>query len=371
MHMKPSNISSSYVAIDAFCGAGGLSLGLTRAGFDVQFAFDTNEKAIATYKKNIGAHAHVLDASSVEGQSLPLKGSVTLVAGGPPCQGFSVQRRGAREDARNDLIFEFLRLVGEVQPQLFLMENVAALASPRNRVYYQKLLKTAAMLGYSVEASILNAADFGVPQIRKRLFVLGVREDLRGKINLPTRSIEVDEWRSVRDAIQDLPDPSSAKGKLYPNHTPDNISPLNRERISHVPPGGGRSDIPEHLRLPCHSVSVEVAGHRGVYGRLDWDKPAGTITTKCNSFTRGRFAHPTENRNISMREAARLQSFPDTFVFEGGKVDVAHQIGNAVPPDLAYGIASDILKQLRRLEIGLLDTISPKTKMTKPVMGVV
>jgi DNA (cytosine-5)-methyltransferase 1 len=101
-----------------------------------------------------------------------------------------------------------------------------------------------------------------------------------------------------------------------------------------------------NLRLPCHSVSVAVAGHRGVYGRLDWDKPAGTITTKCNSFTRGRFAHPKENRNITMREAARLQSFPDDFVFKGGTVDVAHQVGNAVPPQLAFEIASHLLRQL-------------------------
>ena len=131
-----------------------------------------------------------------------------------------------------------------------------------------------------------------------------------------------------------------------PNHQPDRISDLNRERISHVPEGGGRADIPYELRLPCHQVSVEVAGHRGVYGRLSWDQPAGTITTKCNSFTRGRFAHPVAHRNISMREAARIQSFPDDFVFEGSKVEVAHQIGNAVPPRLASELGKAIRSAL-------------------------
>ena len=117
---------------------------------------------------------------------------------------------------------------------------------------------------------------------------------------------------------------------------------MNRKRISFVPEGGGRADIPMEYRLPCHRVDVEKAGHRAVYGRLRWSDVAATITTKCNSFTRGRFAHPTEDRNITMREAARLQSFPDTFHFVGNKVEVAHQIGNAVPPKLAQALCDSI-----------------------------
>lgn len=335
---------SKPIAIDAFCGAGGLSHGLIKAGFDVQFAFDFNERAIATYRANLGNHAHVMDAESVNPAKITTTEEVTLVAGGPPCQGFSVQRRGSHTDARNDLIFEFLRIVKGFKPKLFLMENVAALASAKNSKHFEKLKDDAERMGYVIQSKILNAADYGVPQTRKRLFVLGIRKDVKAEIVLPEA---IDEpWQTVRDAIADLPSPSSETALLFPNHLPDNISALNRERISHVPPGGGRNDIPVHLRLACHSVSVDVAGHRGVYGRLDWDKPAGTITTKCNSFTRGRFAHPVENRNITMREAARLQSFPDDFAFHGGTVDVAHQVGNAVPPLLSYHIAKHLLAQL-------------------------
>lgn len=346
--MNNISLDKKFIAIDAFCGAGGLSHGLIKAGFDVQFAFDFNERAIETYRANLGHHAHVMDSKTVKPSTIVTSGPVTLVAGGPPCQGFSVQRRGPEEDIRKNLIFEFLRLVRGIKPKIFLMENVAALASARNQAYFEKLKSDAEQLGYEVQAKILNAADFGVPQTRKRLFVLGVKKSLKGKITLPDGTSE--NWVSVREAIADLPSPRSSAALLYPNHLPDNISDLNRERISHVPPGGGRSDIPAHLRLACHSVSVDVAGHRGVYGRLDWDKPAGTITTKCNSFTRGRFAHPVENRNITMREAARLQSFPDDFVFQGGIVDVAHQVGNAVPPLLSYRIASHLLEQLKACE---------------------
>lgn len=352
--------STKPIAVDAFCGAGGLSYGLIKAGFDVQFAFDFNERAIQTYRENLGNHAHVLDAKSVKPKKIETTGKVTLVAGGPPCQGFSVQRRGPDEDIRNDLIFEFLRLVKGFKPKIFLMENVAALASVKNKKYFDKLKDDAERLGYVVQAKVINAADFGVPQTRKRLFVLGVRKNLKAQITLP-EGIDT-EWKTVRDAIADLPAPRSEAARFYPNHLPDNISDLNRERISHVPPGGGRMDIPVHLRLACHSVSVDVAGHRGVYGRLDWEKPAGTITTKCNSFTRGRFAHPIENRNITMREAARLQSFPDSFAFHGGTVDVAHQVGNAVPPMLSYKIASHLLAQLVEHERFKVEALAEETE---------
>jgi DNA (cytosine-5)-methyltransferase 1 len=350
---------SRFTAVDAFCGAGGLSLGLVRAGFNVCYAFDNNPSFVETYRRNLGSHVHVASAEAVSAESIGLAAPISLVAGGPPCQGFSVQRRGDRNDARNDLVFEFLRIVKELQPTLFLMENVAALKSPSNSSYFDRLVAGAKAVGYEVEAKILNAADFGVPQVRKRLFLLGTKCGATIRPTLPTGTVAKEQWRTVREAIGDLPPPGTLHGQFFPNHLPDNISALNRERISHVPPGGGRSDIPVHLRLPCHAVSVETAGHRGVYGRLPWDKPAGTITTKCNSFTRGRFAHPSEDRNISMREAARLQSFPDDFVFEGNKVDVAHQIGNAVPPTLAFAIARHLMDQLRAIDEHSIETCAP------------
>lgn len=328
------------VAIDCFAGAGGLSLGLAQAGFVVGAAFDASAPAVRTYARNHGEHILCARAEGLTGERLlkladVAQGACELVAGGPPCQGFSRQRRGAAADDRNELVFQFLRLVAEIQPELFLMENVAAIRGARGQAVLPRLLDAARAANYHVSVAVLDAADFGVPQHRRRAFLVGERADRPPLFAFPAATHGPTTWTTVRAAISDLPDPTSEAARTIANHDPDRISDLNRTRIASVPPGGGRADIPEHLRLPCHRVDVEKAGHRGVYGRLWWDRPAGTITTKCNSFTRGRFAHPEADRNITMREAARLQGFPDDFVFLGSRVDVAHQVGNAVPPLLA------------------------------------
>lgn len=330
------------VAIDCFAGAGGLSLGLMQAGFRIGAAFDNNDLAVRTYNRNLGPHAVVANVEKLSGAQLlenagVSPGECSLVAGGPPCQGFSVQRRGCDDDERNLLVMEFMRLVLEIRPMLFLMENVSSIQGKRGQPVLKALRAQAETGGYTVRMEVLDAADFGVPQHRRRLFIVGEHEDMGGSFDFPVPTHQPGSYATVRQAIGDLPSPilhPELCSSFY-NHQPDKISDLNRVRISHVPAGGGRADIPAELRLPCHRVSVDVAGHRNVYGRLEWDEPAGTITTKCNSFTRGKFAHPEENRNITMREAARLQSFPDGFVFEGSKVDVAHQVGNAVPPLLS------------------------------------
>jgi DNA (cytosine-5)-methyltransferase 1 len=333
--------------IDLFCGAGGLSLGLTAAGMRIAGAFEMDARAVATYSKNLGAHVFEVDVRDLDARAVRRlaglrRGEPTVLAGGPPCQGFSVQRRGDGDDPRNALVLDFLRLVDELAPAIFVMENVPAL---QKRAEFADFTARVDELGYVLHASVLDAADFGVPQRRRRLVAVGERRSRRMGFSFPGR---VDQRRTVRDAIGDLPSPidNGEEARLIANHELGNVSALNRQRISFVPEGGGRADIPEELRLPCHRVSVEKAGHRGVYGRLSWDAPAGTITTKCNSFTRGRFAHPSEDRNITMREAARLQGFPDEFVFLGSRVDVAHQIGNAVPPPLALAIGEAIVRAL-------------------------
>jgi DNA (cytosine-5)-methyltransferase 1 len=327
-------------AIDCFAGAGGLSLGLTKAGFEIRTAFDSDAYAVETYSRNIGGHIRRAKVEELSGAELMAtarleEGTCSLVAGGPPCQGFSVQRRGADKDHRNDLVFQFLRIVLEIRPTIFLMENVSAIGGPRGRAYFDEFCSQADTAGYKVHARVLNSADYGVPQHRRRMLIVGEVADGREYFQFPEPTCTPAQYKTVRDAIADLPSPLSEEAQLFANHTRDNISDLNRLRISYVPPGGGREHIPVDLRLPCHAVSVEKAGHRNVYGRLTWNEPAGTITTKCNSFTRGKFAHPTEHRNITMREAARLQAFPDDFFFCGDKVAIAHQIGNAVPPPLA------------------------------------
>lgn len=338
------------IAIDCFSGAGGLSLGLKQAGFQVKWAFDYSEPAISTYKKNLGAHAVCANAEDINvGRLLDQlqlsPGECDLVAGGPPCQGFSVQRRGADSDPRNDMVLKYFAMIRGIRPKFFLLENVPALQGPRGNRFLNELRKQAAEAGYAVHTAILNAADFGVPQLRKRLFVVGELTEALSYFNFPPPSYQPESYKTVREAIGDLPSPTLNSG-VIPNHELGQISELNQTRISYVPPGGGREYIPDQFKLACHRVSVAVAGHRNVYGRLPWDRPANTITTKCNSFTRGMFAHPESNRNITMREAARLQGFPDNFVFLGNRVDVAHQIGNAVPPPLAKAVGCAIAQAI-------------------------
>jgi len=343
------------LAIHCFAGAGGLSLGLQKAGFVVGAAFDCNGPAVRTYARNLGAHiiqARVQELKGADLLAIAGRRECEIVVGGPPCQGFSRQRRGEDRDERNDLVFEFLRIVIEIRPELFLMENVAGIYGKRGNGVLPRMLSEAHAAGYHVSTTVLNAADFGVPQHRRRAFIVGERGDRPPCFGFPSPTHNSESWIPVRAAIGDLPDPSGTT--RLANHEPDQMSELNRKRLSHVPPGGGRADIPEHLRLPCHAVDVETAGHRGVYGRLWWDRPAGTITTKCNSFTRGRFGHPEANRNITMREAARLQSFPDDFVFLGGRVDVAHQIGNAVPPLLGEHLGRALLEALSVRATGII-----------------
>lgn len=340
-----------YQAIDCFAGAGGLSLGLHQAGFSVGAAFDNDPDAVATYRASVGnilqSPASELDADRLLKEAGLSFEDCDLVAGGPPCQGFSVQRRGSDHDSRNELVLDFFRIVSEIRPTFFLMENVAAIQGKRGQGILERLRSLAAESGYMTCEKVLDAADFGVPQHRRRFFLVGARDGAMDGFAWPEPSASIPP--TVRDAIGDLPKPLRDPTELgIPNHELDNMSELNRKRISFVPEGGGREDIPEDLQLPCHRVSVSKAGYRGVFGRLAWDRPAGTITTKCNSFTRGRFAHPEQNRNITMREAARIQGFPDDFVFRGSRVAVAHQVGNAVPPGLAQAVGASIYTALER-----------------------
>ncbi|MEK4630511.1 DNA cytosine methyltransferase [Solibacillus sp. FSL R7-0682] len=350
-----------FTCIDLFCGAGGLSLGLSKANFNIKIAFDNNEHAVSTYNNNF-SHKAVLE--SVENinsnqvlKSVGLKkGELDLLAGGPPCQGFSIQRRGDDNDSRNTLVLEYARLLEELSPKMFIMENVTGLQTKRGKVFLDEIIERAQKAGYKCHISILNAADFGVPQIRKRIFIVGEKSiGTESYFKFPEKIFEPNNYRTVWNAIKDLPQPPDnfKDHELYPNHRKERLSELNRLRISHVPQGGGRENIPEELRLECHKVSVEKAGHRYVYGRLEADKPSGTITARFDSFTRGKFAHPFENRSITLREGARLQTFPDDFVFLGSKVEVAKQIGNAVPPVLAEHLGHAL-----NLAISKMDKIS-------------
>lgn len=339
---------STLTCVDAFSGAGGLSLGLLWAGFDVRLAFDNDQVAVDTHRKNLPGRAEVIDAAEASGVELLemaglRRGELDLLAGGPPCQGFSLQRRGVRDDPRNLLVLRYLDWLEVMAPKAFLIENVAAIRSIRGSHLLKAVEERARVLGYDVYATILNASEHGVPQRRRRAFLIGVPSGAKFEWPQPA----LDGLASVRDAIGDLPSPPSdgSPHPFVPNHFREaRLSELNRERIRHVPEGGGREHLPQHLRLACHAN-----GHRHLdtYGRLSWSEPAVTITARFDSFTRGRFGHPVEDRSITLREGARLQSFPDDFVFLGNREEGARLIGNAVPPLLAKALGERLADVLR------------------------
>ena len=339
-----------YTCIDSFCGAGGLGLGLARAGFDILLSFDIDEKCIETIKQNTAYFRHpavVADvADMLNGKLLTQcgleRGELFLLAGGPPCQGFSVQRRGDDADARNTLVLKYGQLVEELYPYYFIMENVTGLAGKRGKNILQQLVEQLEGIGYKVHIRLLDAQDYGVPQRRKRYILVGERKDLHTEYQYPKPT---GERKTVRDAIGNLPVPPE-DGSDVPGislHRRDKLSALNRKRIQALKEGQGRDDLPKELRANCHKIDSSIIGYRNVYGRMAWDEVAPTITARFDSFTRGKFGHPEQDRSISLREGALLQTFPADFLFTGNKVEAARQIGNAVPPVLAEWIGSSIL----------------------------
>jgi DNA (cytosine-5)-methyltransferase 1 len=334
--------------VELFCGAGGLSLGLQQAGFKPVYAIDNDPDSCATYSANFPLTATQLDLSTAKVETivrdvLARTRAVDLVCGGPPCQGFSMQGRGHSEDDRNALFLKFVRIAIGLKPKAILVENVPTILGPRGRPHVPKALDLLRNSGYKVETHVVQAADFRVPQIRKRAIIVALRAPFIATFKFPRPALQPSQYRTVRQAIGDLPQPldNYAEHPRYKNHVRRRISEINLERIQHVPEGGGRLDVPRRLQLPCH---MKANGHRhlDVFGRLRWDMPAATITAMFDNFTRGRFAHPDQHRNITNREGARLQSFPDSFHFVGPQKSVARQIGNAVPPLLARAIGSAI-----------------------------
>lgn len=340
-------------AVDLFCGAGGLTLGLRRAGFDVLAALDSSEVAVRTYHLNFGHAPVTADVRSLTtDQFRSLSGlgeqTVDLVAGGPPCQGFSIQRIGGDSDERNFLVFDFARFVVGLRPKVFLMENVPGILGSRGKRIASKFEEKLTEAGYEVRNALVNAADYGVPQIRKRVFFYGWQRRFLPPFQFPKPSLAPESYGTVLQTIGELPSPP-ANYRPYPGdplHRRIKLSPKNMERLRHVPPGGGFESLPVELRVNAHRNGAAKIGHRYVYGRLAPGAPAATITARFDSFTRGRFAHPSEDRNITLREGARLQTIPDDFRFEGTQEEVAALIGNAVPPLLAEVIGGSIRRYL-------------------------
>lgn len=337
-------------AIDLFSGAGGLTLGLKKAGFDVVAAVELNEIAAKSYSMNhkselvYRADIKTLSPTKILKDLGLKKGELDLLAGCPPCQGFSTHRTRNKnistEDPRNDLVFEFLRFVGAMLPKTLMMENVPGLYKDHRMVEVVSGLKA---LGYKFdEKSILikDAADYGVPQRRKRMIMMVSR---LGYIDHPSK---VEKKRTVKDYIYGLPKAGKSADHLHDWLTVhgEKVAKI----ISLVPKNGGsRADIPKEYWLDCHVRSPN--SYKDVYGRMKWDDVAPTITGGCTNPSKGRFIHPVENRAITLREAALLQTFPRAYKFhtKGSKDSIALMIGNALPPEFIRRHAMMLIKHLK------------------------
>lgn len=332
-------------AIDLFSGCGGLTLGLKRAGFAVIGAVEICELAVKTYRMN---HPEVAVWHD-DIRSLPVgrmkrtlgirKHELDLLAGCPPCQGFSTirTRNGKRRprDSRNDLLFEFLRFVEGLQPKAVMFENVPGL---RRTTRMKEFCKRLRHLGYDITCDILDAADYGVPQRRRRLILLAGRN---GGISFAPR---FEQRRTVREAIGGLKSAGRSGDRLH--DIPENRTAQVRELIKQVPTNGGsRADLGRRYQLQCHT---DFSGFKDVYGRMAWDDVAPTITSGCVNPSKGRFLHPQSNRCITLREAAILQDFPRKYRFslDRGKFPVAEMIGNALPPRFVRQHARSVLRYL-------------------------
>lgn len=334
-----------------------MALGLEKAGLEVRISFDNDPLCIATQKLNpkwFSPDHEAIHASIQEmlgGRLLKLlrmkRGQLPLLAGGPPCQGFSVQRIGNDQDIRNDLVLAYARLIDEVRPKMFIVENVPGIVGKRGRVILEEFTKQTQDMGYRIQQRALDASDFGVPQRRKRIFIIGERSDLPGDPFIFPKPLTRSP-RTVRQTIAKLPIPPAdgSDHPRIPNHRRDRLSRLNLIRLRALKAGQGREHLPAHLLAECHRRDAAVIGHRNVYGRMVWDAVAPTITARFDSFTRGQFGHPEQDRSISLREGALLQTFPLEYNFVGSKVDIARQIGNAVPPLLAKHLGACVLKRL-------------------------
>lgn len=323
------------LSIDLFSGAGGLTEGMHKAGFDTKLAFEIDEIASEAYSLNHKKTKVItkdIQEVTIAEVKRKLKGKkIHLLAGCPPCQGFSTlrtlnKRRPVRDD-RNSLIKQYVRFVKALRPYTIMMENVPGLIHYR---LFTKSVRELRKLGYSVDYKVVNVKDYGVPQSRKRLVLVGSR---LGEIKV-AKPPQI-KHATVRDTIGNLPTPSKSKDKLhkiFPTHSPEVM-----ERIKMTPKnGGGRKDLPKRYRLECHKD--ENIGFNDIYGRLRWDDYSTTITGGCLNPSKGRFLHPTQNRTISAREAALLQSFPKRYKFpvDTPRGQLALLIGNALPPKFSY-----------------------------------
>ncbi|MCK1202223.1 DNA (cytosine-5-)-methyltransferase [Streptococcus uberis] len=355
---KKNEPKKQFKILDLFCGAGGMSYGMDmNDNFQTVVASDVNYKLAVTLEKNIPEVDLIIgDITNSEIQEKIIKRAkeknVNMVVGGPPCQGFSLKgKKLGLEDPRNFLFVEYLKIVEKIQPEVFVIENVKALLSTSNGWFKEQIIEKIQDLGYKVKVEVLNASDYGVPQNRERAIFICSKNF---EIPLPVANSKTK--KTVRDAISDLSYLESNEGdfeqdyitepesqyqkfmrsessKLY-NHKASNHNEIAIRKLSLIPPEKGKEFLPKEL--------LGNQKYKSTWGRLIWDSPSPTIDTRFDAASNGRNNHPFLNRSITPREAARLQSFKDDYIFYGNKVDIRTQIGNAVPPLMALAIANQI-----------------------------
>jgi DNA (cytosine-5)-methyltransferase 1 len=342
-------LKQEYKAVDLFCGAGGMSLGIQMAGFEIELGLDFVKDCEETHKLNFKKTPFICgNISDIKGSEILdriglKKGELTLVSGGPPCQGFSTVNGKSRflENPKNKLFVEFVRIIDELSPTWFVMENVTGLLSMESGKVKEAIFEAFKEIGYSIDARVLNAVDYGVPQYRKRAIFIGNNAGLENEFPEPTHANsdsqlgffdnqKLKPYVTVGEALKGITQKAKLNNHILPTH-----ADIVLKRMSFVPEGGNQRDIPAEYKPPQKFLNT--------YGRLHRKKPSNTVHTRFDVASTGSLYHPTENRALTVREGARLQSFPDSYIFSGKKGSQYRQVGNAVPPLLAKAIAEKIL----------------------------
>lgn len=361
---------TKYKILDLFCGAGGFSKGFDETSKAItKIALDFEENAIETFRhnfpKSIGIHGNIKDEKIKENIiDISKKENIDIIIGGPPCQGFSNKgKKLGLKDERNFLFLEYVDLVNKIRPKIFVIENVKTLVSTENHYFIKEIKKVFLEIDYEIQYKILNAYDYGTPQKRERVFIIGKEKNIATNIDLskcfPNKNNYKEKY-TVKDAISDLAFLESGEGELWQNypivahtkyqkemrknskklswHIATKHKDITIKKLEMIPPECGKECLPQEL-LGKQKFNT-------TWGRLEWNEPSGTIDTRFDTPSNGKNSHPYLDRAITPREAARIQGFPDDFFFLGNKTAVRKQIGNAVPIPLAKAIANSIFEEL-------------------------
>ena len=338
-------------AIDFFCGAGGLTRGLLDAGIKVLAGVDNDARLEKTYAHNnkpsrfLNGDINKIDIHKLRETLGIQEGDTTLYAACTPCQPFSTLNRLQGKDERKSLLLDFAKIVEESPPDFIIVENVPGLNNAIGKEIYEQFLEVLKRCGFSedsIAADLLDAKHFGVPQTRKRFILVASRH---GSISLPTPEVDADRFVTVRDCIDKYPAIANGEASAnYLNHTSRELKPHLLRIVRAVPKdGGSRRDVEDtSILLECHQRNPNV--HKDVFGRMAWDAPSPTLTCRCIDVYSGRFTHPEQDRGISLREAAALQTFGDDYEFFGTSfLGISRQIGNAVPVKFAEKLGESII----------------------------